>query len=301
MADFHWGRNVALDVGVVVVAHNPGERLADLCSILCPQAPVVIIDNASTSGTDILQSCVSMGAEVLRLARNTGVAGGLVEGHAHFRNREWILTFDQDSVVGPDFLPTLASTPELSEPRVAILGPTVVDADSGGRLQSAPSGDARFLITSGALCRIEALDDIGGFRPELFIDHVDHDVCLRLRRRGWRLRITDEVVMHHSIGAMRDHHVIGRLSVRNSHHAADRQYYKYRNFVLLVRDGTALVDRRWMARVGAALSWGPLKIVLFEEAKAAKIHAVLDGVRDGLRGVTGPRPSASRFKEKDSR
>jgi GT2 family glycosyltransferase len=294
MADSISGVSTALDVGVVVVAHNPGKKLADLCTVLCPQAPVVIVDNASTSGTDILRSCASLGAEVLRLECNTGVAGGLSKGHAHFRNREWILTFDQDSVVGPDFLPTLASSPELSEHRVAMLGPTVVDADAGGLLQSAPLGDARFLITSGALCRVEALDDVGGFRPELFIDHVDHDVCLRLRRRGWRLRITDEVVMRHSIGAMRDHHLIGRLSVRNSHHTPDRQYYKYRNFVLLVRDGTALVDRRWIARAGAALAWGPVKIVFFEEAKVAKVRAALAGVWDGLRGVTGPRPSTAR-------
>lgn len=289
-----------LDVGVVVVAHNPGEKLADLCSVLCPQAPVVIVDNASTSGTDVLQRCASLGAAVLPLEVNTGVAGGLSEGHAHFHDRDWILTFDQDSVIGQDFLPTLARIAGGLELRVAILGPTVVDADSGARLQSAPPGDARFLITSGALCRVEALNDIGGFRRELFIDHVDHDVCLRLRRQGWRLRITDEVVMRHSIGAMRDHQVLGPLSVKNSHHSADRQYYKYRNFVLLVRDGTALVDRHFAARVGAALAWGPLKIILFEESKVAKVHAVFDGVRDGLRGTAGPRPSSSRPNEKGS-
>ena len=293
MADSLSGTSPALDVGVVVVAYNPGPKLAELCAVLSPQAPVVIVDNASTSGTDVLLRCASLGAEVLRLERNGGVAGGLSAGHAHFRDREWILTFDQDSVVGADFLPTMTSRRELSDHRVAMLGPTVLDADGGGLLQSAPAGDARFLITSGALCRVEALDDVGGFRSELFIDHVDHDVCMRLRRRGWRLRITNEVVMRHSIGAMRDHHVIGSLSVRNSHHVPDRYYYRYRNFVLLVRDGTASADRRWIARVGAALAWGPLKTVLFEEAKTAKLRAAVAGVWDGLRGVTGPRrPSA---------
>jgi GT2 family glycosyltransferase len=281
-----------IDIGVVVVAFNPNAKLAELCGVLCALAPVLVVDNASTSGRDILDRCAAMGAQVLRLDRNEGVAGALAEGHAHFRSREWILTFDQDSVIGPDFLTRLSNTPDLSDARVAMVGPTVVDADSGRPLQPAPPGDARFMITSGSLCRVAALDDVGGFRRNLFIDHVDHDVCLRLRRHGWRLRVTGDAVMKHSIGAMRDHRLAGRVSVRNSHHAADRQYYKYRNFVLLVRDGTALVDRPWMARVGAALAWGPLKIALFEEDKMVKVGSALVGIRDGLRGVAGPRASS---------
>lgn len=291
MADSTSPEETTLDVGVVVVAYNPGQRLVDLCTTLCPHAPVAVVDNASTSGADILLKCASLGAEVVRLEHNEGVAGGLSTGLAHFHEREWILTFDQDSVVDADVLSQLTALPELSDPTVAMLGPTVVDAETGRVLQSGSQGDARFMITSGALCRVAALDDVGGFRTDLFIDHVDHDVCLRLRKHGWRLRITDKVVMRHTIGASRDHHVAGRVSVRTSHHVADRQYYKYRNFVLLVRDGTALVDRLWAVRVGAALAWGPAKVLLFEEDKRAKLRAALAGVWDGLRGVAGPRPS----------
>ena len=286
----------SLDLGVVIVAHNPGERLAKLCMILCRDAPVLVIDNASTSGADVLRSCASLGAEILHLASNVGVAGGLAEGLAYFHDREWIATFDQDSVVEPGFLLALASTSELSDDSVAMIGPTIIDAESGATLQPVPPGDARFLITSGALCRVRALNDVGGFRPELFIDHVDHDVCLRLRRRGWRLRVTGDVVMRHSIGEPRDHHIIGRLSVRTSHHTADRQYYKYRNFVLLLRDGTAAIDKAWIARVGLALAWGPIKMVLFEEDKIGKVRSALAGVHDGVRGITGPRPAAETTK-----
>lgn len=272
----------------MVVAHNPGDRLVQLCAALSGQAPVLIVDNASTEGKEVLELCVSRGAELLRLDANEGVAGGLRAGLGHFHERDWILTFDQDSVVEPQFLSDMASYPMLSDPRVAMLGPVVVDADSGEVLQPASAGDARFVITSGALCRVQALVDIGGFRRDLFIDHVDHDVCLRLRQRGWRLRITDTVVMRHSIGHMRNHQV-GPLIVRNSHHSADRQYYKYRNYVLLVRDGTAKMDPRWMARVGAALAWGPVKILLFEENKAIKVSSAIAGLLDGLRGRVGPR------------
>lgn len=174
-----------------------------------------------------------------------------------------------------------------------MVGPLVVDENGGARLQGDSAHPASYhvplIITSGALCRVSALDDVDGFRSDLFIDHVDHDVCLRLRRRGWFIAIEPSVSMRHSIGAMRRHHVAGMVWVRSSHHSADRQYYKYRNYVLLVTDGTAKADRRWALRTGLALGWGPLKIMAFDDDKRDKLRAAACGVRDGLRGRTGQR------------
>lgn len=173
-----------------------------------------------------------------------------------------------------------------------MIGPHVVDEASGNLLQgregSTQAFEAPLLITSGALCRVSALNDVRGFTEDLFIDHVDHDICLRLRARGWRIVIDPAAVMRHSIGRMRTHQVAG-LGIRNSHHGADRQYYKYRNFLLLVRRGTARHDLRWALRTLLALTWGPLKIVAFEDERKAKLRGVADGIRDGIRGRAGRR------------
>jgi rhamnosyltransferase len=282
------------DVLAVVVAYNPAPSIERLCrTLIADGCNVLIVDNASTTGLDALGVCQAAGADVMRMVENVGVSGALAAAHARAHGYRWLLSFDQDSVVEDGFVGALRSSPATREDRVAMVGPLVVDQDGGTPLQGNGDQSAPYhvplIITSGALCRVSALDDVDGFRSDLFIDHVDHDVCLRLRRRGWFVAIEPAVTMRHSIGAMRTHRVAGTVKIRNSHHSADRQYYKYRNYVLLVRDGTARTDRRWALRTGLALGWGPMKIMAFEDDKRAKLRAAAAGVRDGLRGRAGRR------------
>jgi rhamnosyltransferase len=281
------------DVQVAVVAFNPGEALQPLCAVLIAAGcRVLVVDNASESGLDVLERCRSAGAVVVRSEENAGVSGALALALEYAHGGRWLLTFDQDSVIEPAFLSKLFATSAVRDRAVAMIGPHVVDAASGdllqGHLGSTHPYDARLIITSGALCRISALDDVGGFSEDLFIDHVDHDVCLRLRGRGWRIAIEPAAVMRHSIGQMQTHVVAG-LGIRNSHHGADRQYYKYRNFLLLIGRGTARQDLPWAFRTLLALTWAPLKLVVFEDNRAAKLKAIAAGIRDGLLGRSGRR------------
>lgn len=282
----------------VVVTFNPGPLLPQLCAALVEAAAVVlVVDNASVAGREALEAAEQVGAHVLRLSENRGVSGALNVGLARARGVRWLLTFDQDSVVEPGFVRALLGSAPSRDDQVAIVAPKILDAASGRILQGqtfAEPTPARLVITSGALCRVAALESVDGFREDLFIDHVDHDICLRLRRRGWGIWITPSAVMQHSIGAMRASQVVPGLTVRNLHHSADRAYYKYRNFLLLVRSGTASVDRRWAARTAMALAWGPIKVLLFETEKKAKIAATGAGVLDGLRGHGGRRRPSRR-------
>ena len=281
------------DLLAVVVAHNPGPTLAHLCSSLANQCEELVVDNASTSGLEVLEESRQAGARVVRADVNTGVAGALATAHARAAGREWLLTFDQDSVIDDAFVASLVGSTHAQRPEVGMVGPVVRDAASGALLQAEAVGGARYLITSGALCRVRALDEIGGFRTGLFIDHVDTDACLRLRGAGWALAVDGATEMRHTSGGTRRHGV-GGVTVSASHHSADRHYYRYRNFVLLVRDGTARADGRWARRVALALAWGPLKVLAFEDDKGRKLASSFAGVRDGLAGRSGPRPDSAR-------
>ena len=282
------------EVHAVVVAFNPGPSLERLCgTLVAAGCPVLVVDNASESGHDVLAACRDACAEVLRLPETAGVSGALAVGYSHSLGYKWLLTFDQDSIIEAEFIQALLSSPAIREPQVAMIGPRVVDASKGNLLQGSERRNGPetvpLIITSGALCRVSALDNVGGFREDLFIDHVDHDICLRLRSQGWTITVEPSATMRHSVGQMRTHRVAG-IGIRNSHHSADRQYYKYRNFILLLRDGTARTDLRWSLRTLLALSWGPLKILTFETDKAAKLKAICAGVCDGVCVRAGRRP-----------
>jgi rhamnosyltransferase len=284
-------------VAAGIVAFNPQQGLTLLVAQLVGRdCPVLVHDNGSTCGLDVLADCEGLGATIVRAGGNSGIAGGL----AALLDRatgsyEWLLTFDQDSLIEDGYVDGIMASATLADPKVAIVAPRVVETASGATVQG-PAQDGRprevaRVISSGALCRVAALNAIGGFREDLFIDYVDYDLCLRLRAAGWKVVIEPKAVLHHTIGAQTSHRLLGILPVETSNHSADRQYYKYRNYLLLARDRTLLGDPRSAVLDAGALLWGPLKILLFENDRGAKLRAIGHGVADGIARRTGVRPT----------
>lgn len=277
----------------VVVTYGPGPAAVDLVRRLVGAGCRTLVVDNGTPDPRVVDECAEAGAEVHRLGSNRGVASAVNVGLAVVSGtEEWLFTFDQDSVVGEGYVDALVAAAAAASSGTAVVAPVVRDRATGRVLQGDPSWDGSRdvprVITSGALCRVAALDSVGGLRDDLFIDYVDFDLCLRLRTAGWRVRVDPAAVLEHSIGQGSEHRVAG-LRLRTSNHAADRQYYKYRNYLLLARAGTLRADPSWAARSAVALVWTALRMLLLEEDRTAKLRAVVAGVRDGVRGRGGPR------------
>ncbi len=86
--------------------------------------------------------------------------------------------------------------------------------------------EVRFLISSGCFFRSTALREVDGFDETFFLDLVDQEICLRLRRRGWRLMRAGDLVLTHTIGEGTGGRV-GRIAVRR--HPAWRRRLMWRN------------------------------------------------------------------------
>ena len=54
-------------------------------------------------------------------------------------------------------------------------------------------------ITSAAFCNTEALSSVGGFDEKMFIDSVDFEICLNLRKHGYKIYRTDFVGLLHEL------------------------------------------------------------------------------------------------------
>lgn len=280
-------------VHAAVVAYNPGRALLELTtSLLAAGIGVLIVDNDSEEGLDILSACSALGARILLLDDNLGVGGALNRalGVAGL-DAPWLLTLDQDTVASQDALRRLVTSPALDDQRVAQIGPRLVDAVGGAVLQDHPGrgriGDATSIVTSGAFCRVSALVAVGGFRADLFIDLVDVDLSMRLRRAGWRVVVDRSATLAHTIGSPI------RLGTRvlTTNHNPDRLYYRYRNMVLLSRQDAFAADREWQRRATVGLAAGVVKVLLLEPSTVAKLSAIGQGLLDGLRGRSGPRPT----------
>ena len=290
-------------VGAAIVSYNPAPSLLRLVTeLVAADIPVEVVDNGSTSGSDVLEECAAVGAALTLLGRNTGVAGALDLALEH-TTADWLLTFDQDSNLTAHTLDQLLGSGAAESVRTAIVAPVVRDEATARLLQGDPGQGQWYettrALTSGSLCRVLALRYVGGFRTDLVIDFVDWDICLRLREAGWQIAIEPTAVLEHSIGNATTYRLPLLGDVSTSNHSPDRQYYKYRNYLLLARSGALAHDPRWSVRTALGLGLGIGKVLAFESDKKSKLSAMAAGVRDGVAGrggTRGTRPDSERLR-----
>lgn len=288
------------DICAVVVTYFPRAESAENLRTLSEQSgTLLLVDNGSSSSSlDSLQGATQRpGTIIIRLGSNLGIAAALNVGlrFAHEHGYRWLGTFDQDSRAIPGMLQemacALASYPRPEE--VAVITPCHVEQrlnlKVGERVcETAGSGwrTIRSAMTSGNLVRVAAALSIGGFDETLFIDLVDHDFCLRLRRHGYQVLEATRARLLHSLGSMeRRRLAFKRVSV--THHPAIRRYYMSRNRIILWRRHWRH-EPAWVLRDLRRFLSESLCIVLYERQTAGKLRMIIRGIGDAIRNRRGP-------------
>jgi rhamnosyltransferase len=272
----------------VVVTYHPPPELADhLRAIRHQVGALVVVDNGSPDWPRVEALCAEIGARFIRNLRNEGIARALNQGaeQAQAGGYKWLAMFDQDSSLPGGTIAALvalaARHPQAG--RVGIVATSFRDRHLG-RAYHDPSNtitdgtdwlEVRTLITSGSLVRVETFAGAGGFDEGLFIDFVDHEHCLRLRRGGWVLLQSKSIFLDHAIGKLSVHRFLGR-TVHCTNHSAARRYYITRNQLEYFRQclrHEPLVALKGFANLGLR----SLLVLLYEDDKAAKAAALLRG------------------------
>lgn len=298
------GRRVA---AVVVVFRPERAQLLENLDAASQQAErLIVVDNGCS---DLLRQEASRrypGLVWCRADGNLGVAAAQNLGVAEARRRgaEKVLFLDQDSIVQPGMvaeMQRLWSSLAARGVRVGAVGPCYMDPVCGlsaklERRQVAAKKttgaeeidgcvEVDFLIASGSLVSLDALTQVGGMDPGLFIDHVDTDWCHRARAKGFRLFGAQRAKMHHSLGERRQR--VWLLRWRNvALHRPFRYYYIFRNSVLLYRRPST--PRGWVVKDTARLAGLFVVCGLCNRPRLQTFAAMLHGLADGLRGRSGP-------------
>ena len=145
----------------------------------------------------------------------------------------------------------------------------------GPPADTAPTGlrQSRRVHGAGTAISLEALEALGPFHEDYFLYHEETDWLLRAMAAGWTLWVD---------GGSRVRHVAGASDANSN-----SRYYLTRNRFLAYRRGVYLSEKP-----------ETLTSVLFDEA-AGLYHpnsdtrfAAKQGLIDGLKGRTGPRPKA---------
>jgi GT2 family glycosyltransferase len=196
------------EVAAVVIGRNEGARLLACLASLRDRADlgrIVYVDSGSTDGS--VAAARAAGAEVVILdtaqpftaarARNAGIAR-LAAGEAP----ALVQFLDGDCTLDPGWLPLALAFLD-GAPRVAVVcgrrRERHPEASVYNRLCDAewdtPPGEAA-ACGGDALIRWQALEEVGGYNPGL-IAGEEPEMCLRMRRKGWRIwRLDAEMTLH---------------------------------------------------------------------------------------------------------
>ena len=253
------------DLSIVIVNFNAGDALGDtlrsLDSGLAEFAwEAVIVDNASTDGSDRVAEQAGPRVRLIRQDRNVGFARGVNAGLAA-TTAPFVLVQNPDCALRPGAVGVLKRALDAHRD-TAVAGPRILNPD--GTIQESARGDPNLLTglfgrttvlsrlapnlgavrrnlaarraiedgvdsalvdwISGAcmLARREALNAVGGFDERYFLYWEDADLCRRLRSAGWTARYVPGAVVVHRVGGSSQS--VRRLAIRAFHQSAYRYY-----------------------------------------------------------------------------
>jgi len=283
-------------VGVVVVHFGdpaPTEacvRALEADASRCARR-VLVVDNSGN-----LEQGAGMPAEIVRKGDNPGFGAAVNAGIERLGPGPWdaLVALNNDIEVVSGYLD--AAVAGLRNPVVAIAAGPLFPDEPGGTLWYAGGsvnwifGTVRQATTRRAAGRERSVGfvpgaafaaspaawrQVGGFDPSYFLYNEDVDLCLRLRRRGWRLLYTPAMAAVHRLGAVTGS--AARSPFYLEHMAATRlrpfRPLAYRLYLAVVHSGYALIR--------AAM----YRLLMRGEAGAAAAAAILRGHRRALAGL----------------
>lgn len=240
---------------ILIVNFNSGPHLrACLESVRAhaPGARALVIDNASSDGSEAAAEDLDAHLTLVRNGANVGFAAA-VNAALRLASSETVLLLNPDCELREDTLGPLAA--ELAaHPECAVVGPRVLNDD--GSVQGSVRGDPTLLTglfgrtslltrwfpasalarrnvqtlapktersfmadwISGAclLARRDRLLSVNGFDERYFLYWEDADLCRRLRQAGWTIRyVSDATVVH-----------TGGVSSRSARAASIRAFHR---------------------------------------------------------------------------
>lgn len=300
-----------LSIASVTVAYNGKSVLQRHLDALQRQtqkiAEIVVVNNASTDDTLAFLAARFPDVTVLNLSENCGVGGGLAAGleyAAVTRRHDWVWLFDQDSIPSEDGLGMLLAGLRhfnAAAENTAVLAPVNIHPETkmpcpglswrGGRLVPTPHPTTQItlvdsVITSGSLIRREAIEVVGLPRADFFMDFVDHEHCLRLRRHGFEIAVVRDSLLHHVHGEPSKFKILGRTKYWTDH-APWREYYMTRNEIFTIWE----YYPKWTTKAFTMyrLARHALDLLLFGKRKLACLGMMCRGFLDGRAGRLGIR------------
>jgi GT2 family glycosyltransferase len=303
-------------IAAVVVTYNRKELLKECLNALLSQTypldSIILIDNASTDGTsEFLKENGYLDnpkIDYIRLPENTGSSGGFYEGvkRGYEKGHDWLWLMDDDSEPRENALENLCKY--FNREDLSVLAGVVIDKKQNISLlhrgiidfkiifphiqkpllienYKSRCVDIDFSSFVGIMVSRKAIEKVGYPNKKFFVYHDDVEYCIRLRRIGKILLITDSIITHKE--QFRTDKIkkffLGRSSMRTLYEKFWLTYYGIRNLTWLGKQYSENKLLFYFQMIKSMIR--PIVgIILFDDHKLKRIKLILNAYIAGLKG-----------------
>ncbi|MFN8575921.1 MAG: glycosyltransferase family 2 protein [Candidatus Sericytochromatia bacterium] len=273
----------------VTVLYNPTNNLLSIIESYINNIDVLyLVDNSDKINIDLIEKIKEKyNVRYISCNGNKGIsyALNLAAKKALEENYNFLLTMDQDSTPTRDMINNIKNFIESNDvERIGIISP--VHKIKGLKIEetNSLSEEVDMVMTSGNFLNLKAFQINGGFLEDLFIDHVDHEYCLRLKKNGYKVIKLNNAVLEHELGNIKKINFLNKKKFL-VYHSPIRMYYFTRNgFYVLNKYKEFIFFKKYFLK---QLKMDIIFRILFFDNKFQTLKFILKGYIDYRKNVLG--------------
>lgn len=275
----------SIKVAGVVVLYNPtDEDLSNIDSYIDDIDILYVMDNSSNKNDKRIPKNKKI--KYIFNNDNLGIAAPLNKACELARKEgyTWILTMDQDTKFQNGVINGMKE--KISETDTKNIGIVVPWHNTKLKIKK-PEEEIDYpldVMTSGNMVNLDIHKKINGFKEWLFIDGVDIEYCLNLKKNNYKVMRLNYLEINHNLGDIFYKKFLWKdLLVTN--HNAMRRYYQCRNYLYINKMYKDIAPK--FCKTLIKFKTIILAIILYEKNKTGKIKAFYKGYIDYKKNKKG--------------
>lgn len=272
-----------MKLAAVVVWYNPTDREKEnINSYLNNVEKLYIIDNSEEKNVyekDKKIKYIFNGDNLgIATALNIGAKNAIQDGY------DWILTMDQDTSFKTNDVEKIFTY--IKQNNMKAIGIVSPWHDTKLHVQK-PENEIDYpldVMTSGNFLNLNIFKKVGNFKDEYFIDGVDIEYCLRLKKYGYKVLRLNNFSIKHNLGNIKYKKFLNKELLCLNHNYL-RVYYRVRNYNYIRKEYQNIAPEFCDILVKIkALVWC---ILFYEKDKFRKLRSIYYAKKDFKNNVYG--------------
>lgn len=274
--------------GVVTLYNPTDDDISNINTYIDDIERLYIVDN--TEGKDN-ENRIPKNKKIKYIFKNenVGVATALNIG-AHLAIEEgykYLLTMDQDTKFKPGVMDKLKEAiNKFDMSKIGIVTPWQTTKMRLNEIDDEYDYPPE-VMTSGNILNLDVYQEIGGFKDWMFIDGVDIEYCLNIRKHGYKILRVVHARINHELGDIQYKYFLGKEYICNNYSPIRRYYIMRNNHYIfdMYKDFEPSTCWRILEQKPSMKA-----ILLFEKDKYRKLRGYIRGLRDYKKGIKGKYP-----------